>query len=186
MLSNEVCSNYISPVGLFFMRFFAWPIFRLTLLTFRPQKRDKQVAPSGHYVLLEPFRSVSAQTVLETYTLLMVWGAVLRGWHPPPFVDPPPPLLAPPPPTALLPPTQCCPRCTPPPPVASYWPSQPLAGRLRAIRPTLVGYVFNFFAGGFFYILRKNFHFVFILNNFFIQYIFNKKYFLILSLQLNY
>ena len=25
--------------------------------------------------------------------------------------------------------------------VASYWRSQPLAGRLRAIRPTLVGYV---------------------------------------------
>ena len=49
-------------IGLF-MRFFSWPIFRLTLLTFRPQKRDKQVAPSGHEMLLEP-----AQTVLETYT----------------------------------------------------------------------------------------------------------------------
>ena len=52
---------------------FFYAIFRLTnfssdALTFRPQKRDKQVAPSGHYVLLEPFRSVSAQTVLETYT----------------------------------------------------------------------------------------------------------------------
>ena len=45
---NEVCSNYFSPVGLFLMRFFAWPIFRLMLLTFLPQKRDKQVAPSGH------------------------------------------------------------------------------------------------------------------------------------------
>ena len=121
------------------MRFFAWPIFRLTLLTFRPQKRDKQVAPSGHYVLFEPFRSVSAQTVLETC------------WHPPPlFVDPPPPLLAPPPtPTELLPPPPhpVLPPSAPgapPPPVASYWPSQPLAGRLRAIRPTLVGYVSYF------------------------------------------
>ena len=32
----------------FIMQFFAWPIFRLTHLTFRPQKRDKQVVPSGH------------------------------------------------------------------------------------------------------------------------------------------
>ena len=73
-------------------------------------------------------------------------------------MTPPPPLLTlhphywphpPPPPTALLPPpppppppsaAPISPRCTPP-PVASYWPSQPLAGRLRAIRPTLVGYV---------------------------------------------
>ena len=29
----------------FLMPIFAWPIFCLTLLTFRPQKRDKQVAP---------------------------------------------------------------------------------------------------------------------------------------------
>ena len=35
-----------------FMRFLAWPIFRLTHLTFRPQKLDKQLAPGGHYVLL--------------------------------------------------------------------------------------------------------------------------------------
>ena len=40
-IANEVCSNYISPV-VFFMRFSACPIFRLTLLTFRPQKRDRQ------------------------------------------------------------------------------------------------------------------------------------------------
>ena len=39
----------------------------MTLLTFRPQKRDKQVAPSGHLVILELFSSVSAQTVLESY-----------------------------------------------------------------------------------------------------------------------
>ena len=110
----------------------------------------------------------------------MVWGAVLRGWHPPPLLTPPPPpLLAPPPPTALLPPPPhpvlpaSAPGAPPPllapppphrafappphpvlppsapvhpppppPPVASYWPSQPLVGRLRAIRPTLVGYVY--------------------------------------------
>ena len=40
MLSNEVCNNYISDIGLFYA------IFRLSLLTYRPQKRDKQVAPS--------------------------------------------------------------------------------------------------------------------------------------------
>ena len=38
----------ILVLSVFFMRFLASPIFRLTLLTFRPQKRDKQVAPSGH------------------------------------------------------------------------------------------------------------------------------------------
>ena len=47
----------------FFMRFFAWQIFRLTLLTFRPQKRD-EARPKNW----ESFSSVSAQTVLETYT----------------------------------------------------------------------------------------------------------------------
>ena len=31
--------------AMFIMQFFAWPIFRLTLLIFRPQKRDKQLAP---------------------------------------------------------------------------------------------------------------------------------------------
>ena len=44
-------TNFVAIIlvlSVFFMRFFAWPIFRLTLLTFRPQKRDKQVAPSGH------------------------------------------------------------------------------------------------------------------------------------------
>ena len=44
---QRTCSNYISPVGIFYA-IFAGPIFRLTLLTFRPQKRDKQVASSGH------------------------------------------------------------------------------------------------------------------------------------------
>ena len=93
--------------------------------------------------------------------ILMVWRVVLRGWdispppvdHPPPCWPPPPPCWPPPPtiastPTALLPPTQCCPPHQPPvhPPVASYWRSQPLAGRLRAIRPTLFGYVIFFSA----------------------------------------
>ena len=34
-------------------------------------------------------------------------------------------------------------------PVASYWQSQRLAGRLREIRPTLVGYVCRFCLTGF-------------------------------------
>ena len=35
------------------MLFFAYPIFRLTHLTFRPQKRDTQVAPRGQQGLLD-------------------------------------------------------------------------------------------------------------------------------------
>ena len=31
----------------FLMQFYAWPFFRLTHLTFRLRKRDKQIAPSG-------------------------------------------------------------------------------------------------------------------------------------------
>ena len=50
-----------------FMRFFARPIFRLRLLTFRPQQRSIKVAPSGHYVLVEPISYVSIQIVLETF-----------------------------------------------------------------------------------------------------------------------
>ena len=75
----------------------------------------------------------------------MVWGAVLRGWHPPPLLTLHPHYWLHLPIALLPPPTQCCPYQPPvhppPPPVASYWPSQPLAGRLRAIRPTVVGYV---------------------------------------------
>ena len=94
-------------------------------------------------MLLEPFSSVSAQTVLETYTYTYgVKGGSerLRNPPPPPPVDPHPHRAVAPPPT------QCCPHQPPvhPPPVASYWRSQPLAGRLRAIRPTLVGYVLSF------------------------------------------
>ena len=65
MLPNEFCDNYFSPVGLL-MRLFARPIFCLTHLTFCPQTRNKQVAPSGYQVLSEPFSSVLAQTVSET------------------------------------------------------------------------------------------------------------------------
>ena len=35
-------------LSVFFYAIFGLPIFRLKHLTFRPQKRDKQVAPSGH------------------------------------------------------------------------------------------------------------------------------------------
>ena len=63
-------------MSVYFMRFFAWPIFRLTLLTFRPKKRDKQIAPSWHLVLLELFSSVSAETVLETYTYGVMGGSL--------------------------------------------------------------------------------------------------------------
>ena len=38
----------ILVLSVFFMRFFAWQIFLLTLFTFRTHKRDKQVAPSGN------------------------------------------------------------------------------------------------------------------------------------------
>ena len=65
----------ILVLSVFFLRFFAWPIFRLTPLTFRTQKRDKQVAPSGHWVLLEPFSSISVETVLETYTYAVKGGS---------------------------------------------------------------------------------------------------------------
>ena len=68
-------------LSVFFMRFFAWQIFCLTHLTFRPQKRDKQVAPSGHYVLLEPFSPVSAQTVLDTKGRL----SLIEDPHTPPL-----------------------------------------------------------------------------------------------------
>ena len=105
-------------LSVFFMRFFAWPIFRLTLLTFRPQKRDKQVAPSGNQVLLEAFSSVF-QLKLFWKLILMVWRAVLRGWRHPHCW---PPTIAPHP--AVPPPHHFCPfpslpispRCTPPPP----------------------------------------------------------------------
>ena len=68
-----ICSqkNFVAIIlvlSVFFMQFFARPNFRLTHLTFRPQERDKQVAPSEHLVLLELFSSVLAQTVLETYS----------------------------------------------------------------------------------------------------------------------
>ena len=60
LLSNEVCSYYISPVGLF-MQFFVRPIFRPTNLAFRPQKRAKQVGK-----LVFKYARVTA-TVLDLY-----------------------------------------------------------------------------------------------------------------------
>ena len=89
----------ILVMSVFFMRFFAWPIFCLTLLIFRP---------------LAPFSSVSAQTVLETYTYgVKGWREVEdtpHYWHPPPrpqLVNPTPPpqrwaALPPPPPSLVL------------------------------------------------------------------------------------
>ena len=107
-------------------------------------------------MLLEPFSSVSAQTVLETYTYTYgVKGGSER-------LRTPPPPRWPPSPPRCCPPTQCCPQCTtpPPPPVASYWRSQPLAGRLRAIRPTLVGFVvLNVFPNAFIVHSRPSFLF---------------------------
>ena len=81
----------------------------------------------------------------------MVWRAVLRDWDttpPPPPRWPPTPTIASSPhravaPNPVLPPSAH--GAPPPPTVDSYWRSQPLAGRLRAIRPTLNGYVFRFF-----------------------------------------
>ena len=57
--TNEVCSNYFSPVRLFNA------IFRLTHLTFRHQKRDKQVVPTWNKVLLEPFSLVVSQYAIH-------------------------------------------------------------------------------------------------------------------------
>ena len=53
MLSNEVCSNYFSPVNLY-------AIFCRAHLTFLSQNREKQVALSGHCDLLEPFSCFSS------------------------------------------------------------------------------------------------------------------------------
>ena len=67
------------------MRFFAWPIFHLTLLTFRPQKRDKQVAPSG--------RALSALRAfqLELFWRLNVWcEGRFSGWDTSPLLTPTP------------------------------------------------------------------------------------------------
>ena len=53
LLLNEVCNNYFSPVGLFY------GVFRLTDFLSddfdfsSSKKKNKQVALSGHYVLLD-------------------------------------------------------------------------------------------------------------------------------------
>ena len=114
-----------------FMRFFAWPIFGLTHLTFRPQKRDKLVAPSGHQVLFsEPFSSLDSKysirrNCFKTYTHTHTHTHSPLSLHPPPpsilspayhivqaegpraarnasQYPPPPTQLLPPPPTAAL------------------------------------------------------------------------------------
>ena len=46
LLSTEVCSNFISPVGLFAI--FAGPIFNRTLFDLSSSNRDKQVKPGGY------------------------------------------------------------------------------------------------------------------------------------------
>ena len=79
------------------MRFFAWPIFRLTLVTCRPQKRDKQVASRGLSALF--------QLKLLWRLILIVWRAVLRGWRHAHCWHPhlPPPRCCPPQPSAAKP-----------------------------------------------------------------------------------
>ena len=65
----------------------AWPNFRLTHLTFRPQKRDKQVEHSGHQFLLEPFSSLVSKCAIHRNclrNLYLLLRAVLKGWPPPP------------------------------------------------------------------------------------------------------
>ena len=47
------------------IKFFAGPLFRLTHLTFDPQKQDKQEASSWHYVLLEPLSPSVAKCAIH-------------------------------------------------------------------------------------------------------------------------
>ena len=122
----------ISVLVVSFMRFFAWPFFGLTHLTFRPQKRDKLVAPSGHQVLFsEPFSSLDSKysirrNCFKTYT----HTHSPLSLHPPP---PPPPQSLPlhitsfrpkgpvqpetrpstPPPLPTIAPPHCCAHHTP-------------------------------------------------------------------------
>ena len=77
-------------------------IFRLAHLTFRPQKRTKQVAPSGRLVLLEPFSSLVSKYAIHRICFGDLW---CEGWFletaPPPHCCHPisPPMH--PPPAAL-------------------------------------------------------------------------------------
>ena len=78
-ISNDVAIILIMLV--FLCVFFAWPIFCQTHLTFRPQKRDKQVAPSDCYVLLEHFSSLVSLQDFESQKRFWrhtVWRALLR------------------------------------------------------------------------------------------------------------
>ena len=82
----------ILVLSVFFMQFFAWPIFRLTHLTFRPQKGAKQVVPSGHNVLVEPFSSLVFKYAIHRICFgdlyLCCEGRFLE-------IDPPPPVALP-------------------------------------------------------------------------------------------
>ena len=91
-------------------------------MTFRPQKRDKQVALNGHYMLLEPFISVSAQTVLET-SLWCEWRFL--EVEDTPTVNPIP---------LLFPERAVAPHCCPPLPPHQLLPSpRPVASFVRPI-----------------------------------------------------
>ena len=95
----------------FFMRFFAWPIFRLTLLTFRPQTGSAQRALSDLRVSQLCF---SSNCFGDLFLYLWCEG-LKRGWRHPHCWPPP---LLPPPPTALLRPFPLLP---PPFPSAPWW-----------------------------------------------------------------
>ena len=66
-------------LSVFFNAIFGLTNFSSDAFDFSSSKTEKQVAPSGHSVLLEPLSSVSAQTASETY--FMVWRTVLRDWR---------------------------------------------------------------------------------------------------------
>ena len=70
-------------------RCFVWPMI------FRPEKRNKQVASSGHWVFLEPFSSLVSNFAVHRNCFgdLYVWceGWLLRCWTPIPHNIPPPP-----------------------------------------------------------------------------------------------
>ena len=119
------------------LQFFAWPIFRLFHLTF-VFRNDKEVASSLHKVPLEPF-----SPLVFKYAINRNLFGDLCLWCEGRFSEIDPPTVA----SAAL---------TYAPSInlklaslnhltlASYWRSQPLACRLRAIRPTLAGYVSKF------------------------------------------
>ena len=127
MLSHEVCSNYISHVGLFNA------IFRLTDFSsdpfdFSSSKNGEAGSAQQALSALRAFQLTSLQVCDSQKPfcrlILMVWWAVLRGWLPPHKTLPPhqPPLTSPPIPTpahrpgckGLMQPTLPPPPHTPP------------------------------------------------------------------------